>query len=138
MLKLNLTRTFESKSPADRLRSLALFPGSGIGALSRFHVFFATSLATGLLGGLAPAALWPQLHQVLETADRSAPASPVALNDALQANAALTLHIDSLEKRLAKIEQTGADMNPTGAIAPTERPLRRAKITDRLAPKPAP
>lgn len=138
MLGLNLTSDLpkESKpSLRDALSGLgalaARFGGSGRG------LFLAASLAAGVIGGLVPTALRTHLHPPADAAalsravdelqklEAEQAADAQTVHTAAQANAALQARLDTLEKRLAKVERANVDTNPTGAVT-SPPPLAKA------------
>ena len=133
MLHLKLSPHFRRERPSDQQTSDASAPvraaaGNPAGPLSRFHVLVATSLASGLVGGLAPAVFSPQIQQVFQTAEVARDSERLqkleaglnakvdAVEATARANGELAPQLDVLEKRLAKLEQAKVDMNPTSAI----------------------
>jgi hypothetical protein len=139
---LDETRPRLRESLAGGLGALAArFGGSpGRGPL------LAAALVAGLIGGTVPAALSAHRHDAAETASLSRAvdelqkletqqtADAEAVGAAAQANAALQARLDTLEKRLAKVERANLDSSPTSAIAAPDHPLPPPRPDGRRKP----
>lgn len=116
------------------------YGGSGRG------LFLAASLGAGVIGGLVPALLSAHLHPLAEAASHSRAvdklqkleseqtADAEAVRAIVEANAALQARLDTLEKRVAKVERANLDTNPTGAVAPSDHAPLPPKRDDKHKP----
>ncbi len=141
MFGLNLTSDFHKESKKSLRDSLAL----GFGALSaRFDgssgrgLILAAALCAGVIGGLVPTVLKAALHRSADAASLSRTVDKVekleseqtadaaTVGSIAQANALLQARVDTLEKRLAKVEKANLDMTPSGAIASPDHTALRS------------
>jgi hypothetical protein len=127
MFGLNLISDFRKESRPWLRESLAAPWALGViaarfGSSSR-GLFLAASLGAGLVGGLVPAALGKHSHAVvadkLQKLESEQTADAQAVGMIAQANSALQARLDTLEKRLVKVERANLDTIPTGAVAPS-------------------
>ena len=142
MFGLNLISDFRKESRPWLRESLAASAG-GLGTLAaRFGgssgrgLFLVASLGAGLIGGLVPAALGRHSHAIvadkLQKLESEQTADAQAVGVIAQANATLQARLDTLEKRLVKVERANLDTVPTGAVAP---PLPPKPDSKRKPPK---
>jgi hypothetical protein len=139
MFGLNLISDFRKESRPSLRESLAASAWGLGGALAaRFvgssgrGVLLAASLGAGLMGGLAPHVLGTHSRSVaaekLQKLESEQTADAQAVGMIAQANATLQARLDTLEKRLVKVERASLDVNPTGAVAsPPPKPDSKRK-----------
>ena len=139
MFGLNLISDFRKESKPSLRESLATAGGLGalaarFGGSSGQRLFLAASLVAGLVGGLVPAALGRHSHAIvaeqLQKLESEQTADSQAVGMIAQANATLQARLDTLEKRLSKVEKANLDTNPTGAVAsplPPPKPESKRK-----------
>lgn len=145
MFGLNVTSDFRKELRPSLREALASAGAVGAGLAARLRgssgrgLFLAVSLGAGLIGGLVPALLSAHLHPVADAASLSRAidklqklesaqtADAEVVRTIAQANATLQTRLDTLEKRLAKVERANIDASPTGAVSPSDRapPPRR-------------
>ena len=149
MFGLNVISDFRKEfkpSPREALASVLGALAARFGGSSGRGLFLAASLGAGLIGELVPALLSAHLHPLADatalsrTIDKLQKLELVQTADAevvrtiAQANAALQARLDTLEKRVAKVERTSLDTNPTGAVAPSDRAPLPPKRDDKHKP----
>jgi hypothetical protein len=126
MFGLNLISDFRKESRPSLRESLAAAGGLGalaarVGSSSGRGLFLAASLAAGLMGGLVPHMLGTHSRSLaaeqLQKLASEQTADGQAVGMIAQANATLQARLDTLEKRLSKVEKANLDTNPTGAVA---------------------
>ena len=130
MFGLNLISDFRKESGPSLRESLGAL-AARFGGSSGRGLYLAGALGAGLVGGLAPAALGKHSHAVvadkLQKLDSEQTADAQAVGMIAQTNAALQARLDTLEKRLVKVERANLDPNPTGAVAPPPPPKPDSK-----------
>ena len=135
MFGLNVTsdvRKDQRPSPREILSGLralaARFGGSGRG------LFVAASLGAGVIGGLVPAALSAHSRSAdaaslsravekLQKLESEQTADAEVVVTVAQANVTLQARLDTLERRLGKLERVNLDQSPTGAV-PSPQPAK--------------
>ena len=137
MFGLNLISDFRRESRPSLRESLAA-SALGLGALAaRFGgssgrgLFLAASLGAGVMGGLVPHVLGTHSRSLatekLQKLESEQTADAQAVGMIAQANAALQARLDTLERRLTKVERANLDTNPTGAVAAPSPPKPDSK-----------
>ena len=127
MFGLNLISDFRRESRPSLRESLGA-TASGLGAFAaRFGgssgrgLFLAASLGAGIMGGLVPHVLGTHSRSLatekLQKLESEQTADAQAVGMIAQANAALQSRLDTLERRLTKVEKASLDTYPTGAVA---------------------
>jgi hypothetical protein len=127
MFGLNLISDFRRESRPS-LREALGASASGLGAFaarlggsSGRGLFLAASLGAGIMGGLVPHALGTHSRSLatekLQKLESEQTADAQAVGMIAQANAALQSRLDTLERRLTKVEKASLDTYPTGAVA---------------------
>jgi hypothetical protein len=151
MFGLNVTSDFRKELRPSLREALASTAAMGAGLAARFGgsgrgLFLAASLGAGVVGGLVPALLSAHLHPLADAASLSRAvdklqkleseqtADAEVVRTIVQANAALQVRLDTLEKRLAKVERANLDTNPTGAVAPSDHAPLPPKRDDKHKP----
>jgi hypothetical protein len=138
MLGLNLISDIRKESRPSLRESLAAAAwGLGglaarLGGSSGRGLFLAASLGAGLMGGLVPHVLGTHSRSLvadkLQKLESEQTADSQAVGMIAQANATLQTRLDTLEKRLLKVERANLDTNPTGAVAsPPPKPESKRK-----------
>ena len=137
MFGLNLTSDFHKESKPSLRESLASAWGLGGAVATRLvgssgrGVFLAAALGAGLMGGLVPHVLGTHSRSLaaekLQKLESEQTADAQAVGMVAQANATLQARLDTLEKRLAKVERANLDTNPTGAVASPPPPKPDSK-----------
>jgi hypothetical protein len=137
MFGLNQISDFRRESRPSLRESLAA-SALGLGALAERFVgssgrglFIAAALGAGLMGGLVPHVLGTHSRSLaaekLQKLESEQTADAQAVGMVAQANAALQARLDTLERRLSKVERASLDTNPTGAVAAPPPPKPDSK-----------
>ena len=149
MFGLNVISDFRKEfkpSPREALASVLGALAARFGGWSGRGLFVAASLGAGLIGGLVLALLSAHLHPLADAASLSRAldklqkleseqnADAEVVRTIAQANAALQARLDTLEKRVAKVERASLDTNPTGAVAPSDHAPLPPKRDDKHKP----
>jgi len=139
MFGLNLISDFRRESRPPLRESLAAV-ASGMGVLAARFVgssgrglFLVAALGAGVMGGIVPHVLGTHSRSLatekLQKLESEQTADAQAVGMIAQANTALQARLDTLERRLTKVERANLDTNPTGAVAspPPPRPDSKRK-----------
>ena len=142
MFGLNLISDFRKESRPSLRESLGSAWALGGALAARFvgssgrGVFLAAALGAGLMGGLVPHVLGTHSRSLaaekLQKLESEQTADAQAVGVIAQAYATLQARLDTLEKRLVKVERANLDTVPTGAVAP---PLPPKPDSKRKPPK---